>query len=150
MTLVSGVSSIIRTLGSWSRRPNTSRHGAVALLRSCSGSHGKPVRHNSFTRPVYAQTDQGKRRRQAKTPQKLVPVLSDEDTAKLLAPCKGTTFTHLRDLAMIRLYANTGARLSEVGNLLLDGLDLNNETFASTARAPRIGGSDSARRPHGC
>src|SRR5262249_40404959 len=55
--------------------------------------------------------------RQPKTPQKLIPVIRDEDTTKLLDACKGKGFTQLRDEALIRLYSNTGARLSEVGNL---------------------------------
>ncbi|MFC6023620.1 tyrosine-type recombinase/integrase, partial [Plantactinospora solaniradicis] len=55
--------------------------------------------------------------RQPKTPRKLIPVMRDEDTGKLLDACKGKGFTNLRDEALIRLYCNTGARLSEVGNL---------------------------------
>ncbi|MGC4863410.1 tyrosine-type recombinase/integrase [Micromonospora sp. DT41] len=66
--------------------------------------------------------------RQPKTPQKLIPIIRDEDTKKLLDACKGKTFPHLRDEAIIRLYYNTGARLSEVGNLLLDDVDLNTES----------------------
>ncbi|MET8040658.1 tyrosine-type recombinase/integrase [Micromonospora sp. NPDC005215] len=66
--------------------------------------------------------------RQPKTPQKLIPIMRDEDTKKLLDACKGKTFPHLRDEAIIRLYYNTGARLSEVGNLLLDDVDLNTES----------------------
>jgi integrase/recombinase XerC len=66
--------------------------------------------------------------RQPKTPTKLVPVMCDEDTAKLLQACKGSGFANLRDEALIRLYANTGARLSEVGNLVVNDLDLNTES----------------------
>jgi integrase/recombinase XerC len=53
--------------------------------------------------------------RQPKTPTKLIPVMRDDDTIKLLAAAKGNGFVGLRDEALIRLYANTGARLSEVG-----------------------------------
>jgi integrase/recombinase XerC len=63
-----------------------------------------------------------------KTPTKLVPVLRDEDTSLLLAACKGSGFVNLRDEALIRLYANTGARLSEVGNLLVEDMDLTTES----------------------
>jgi site-specific recombinase XerD len=41
--------------------------------------------------------------RQPKTPQKLVPVIRDEDTKKLLDACKGKDFVQLRDEALIRL-----------------------------------------------
>ncbi|GIJ12866.1 tyrosine-type recombinase/integrase [Micromonospora andamanensis] len=66
--------------------------------------------------------------RQPKTPRKLIPVMRDEDTSKLLDACKGKGFANLRDEALIRVYCNTGARLSEVGNLLVDDVDLNTES----------------------
>jgi site-specific recombinase XerD len=42
--------------------------------------------------------------------------------------CRGKGFASLRDEALIRLYANSGARLSEVGNLLVTDVDLNTES----------------------
>ncbi|MGC9541237.1 tyrosine-type recombinase/integrase [Streptomyces sp. UG1] len=66
--------------------------------------------------------------RQPKLPQKLIPVMRDEETSKVLGICKGREFAQLRDEAIIRLYCNTGARLSEVGNLLLDDIDLTTES----------------------
>ncbi|GAA2216912.1 tyrosine-type recombinase/integrase [Micromonospora olivasterospora] len=45
--------------------------------------------------------------RQPKTPRKLIPVVCDEDTGKLLDACKGKGFANLRDEALIRLYCNT-------------------------------------------
>jgi integrase/recombinase XerC len=65
---------------------------------------------------------------QPKTPQKLIPVMRDDDTKKILELCKGKEFLQLRDEALIRLYYNTGARLSEVGNLLLSDVDLSTES----------------------
>ncbi len=66
--------------------------------------------------------------KQPQTPQKLVPIMGDDDTKKLLDGTKGKTFMSLRDEALIRLYYNTGARLSEIGNLLLTDLDMNTES----------------------
>ncbi|WP_239138784.1 tyrosine-type recombinase/integrase [Actinoplanes regularis] len=66
--------------------------------------------------------------KQPQTPQKLVPIMGDDDTKKLLDNAKGKTFMALRDEALIRLYYNTGARLSEIGNLLLTDLDMNGES----------------------
>ncbi|MEV0910771.1 tyrosine-type recombinase/integrase [Streptomyces hokutonensis] len=66
--------------------------------------------------------------RQPKMPQKLVPVIRGDETTKVLATCKGRQFAQLRDEAIIRLYCNTGARLSEVGNLLLDDVDMRTES----------------------
>jgi site-specific recombinase XerC len=51
-----------------------------------------------------------------------------DDTAKVLEASKGKGFASLRDEALIRLYANTGAWLSEVGNLLIADVDLNTES----------------------
>lgn len=59
-----------------------------------------------------------------KVSMKLIPVIRDEDTKKILDTCRGKEFAHLRDEAIIRLYYNTGARLSEVGQLQLDDIDL--------------------------
>ncbi|MFC4464009.1 tyrosine-type recombinase/integrase [Streptomyces xiangluensis] len=66
--------------------------------------------------------------KQPKTVKKLVPVIQDEDTARVLRTCKGRTFVQLRDEAIIRLYYNTGARLAEVGNLTLDDIDMNTDS----------------------
>jgi integrase/recombinase XerC len=41
--------------------------------------------------------------KQPQTPQKLVPVMGDDDTKKLLDGTKGKTFMALRDEALIRL-----------------------------------------------
>ncbi|MFG1667607.1 tyrosine-type recombinase/integrase [Streptomyces sp. Y7] len=62
--------------------------------------------------------------KQPRTAKKLVPVLPEQDTARILGVCKGKSFAQLRDEAIIRLYYNTGARLSEVGNLTLDDIDM--------------------------
>jgi integrase/recombinase XerC len=63
--------------------------------------------------------------RAPRTPQRLIPVLPDDDTRRVLDTCRTKSFVDLRDAAIIRLFANTGARLSEVGNLHLDDVDLN-------------------------
>ncbi|MFE9748365.1 tyrosine-type recombinase/integrase [Saccharothrix saharensis] len=59
---------------------------------------------------------------------KLIPVIRDDDTKRVLDTCKGKDFVQLRDEAIIRLYYNTGARLSEVGNLTLDDLDMDTDS----------------------
>jgi integrase/recombinase XerC len=66
--------------------------------------------------------------RQPKTPQKLIPVIRNDDTRRVLDACRGTGFAGLRNEALIRLYYNTGARLSEVGNLHLGDVDLATES----------------------
>jgi integrase/recombinase XerC len=66
--------------------------------------------------------------RPPKTPTKLVPVLPEADTSKVLEACRGKGFVGLRDEALVRLYANTGARLLEVGNLLVPDVDMATES----------------------
>lgn len=62
--------------------------------------------------------------KQSTTQKKIIPVICDEDTNKVLGTCKGKDFVQLRDEAIIRLYSNAGARLSEVGTLMLNDIDL--------------------------
>ena len=59
------------------------------------------------------------RMRPPKVPEKFPPVLTTEDLQKLLAACKGPTFEDLRDEAIVRVFIDTGARLSEIANLQL-------------------------------
>ncbi|GIF23423.1 tyrosine recombinase XerD [Paractinoplanes tereljensis] len=56
--------------------------------------------------------------------QKLIPVISDAETQEILGVCRGNSFLQLRDQALVRMYYNTGARLSEIGCLLVADLDL--------------------------
>jgi site-specific recombinase XerD len=50
------------------------------------------------------------------TPKKLVPVIRDEDTKKIFDACCSKGFANLRDEAIIRLFYNTGAHLSEIAS----------------------------------
>lgn len=67
--------------------------------------------------------------KQPKTAQTLIPILGDDETAKLLATCKDKDFLSVRDEAIIRVFYNTGARLSEVAGLQIDDIDLNSDTL---------------------
>ncbi|MDQ1295858.1 MAG: integrase/recombinase XerC [Actinomycetota bacterium] len=66
--------------------------------------------------------------RMPRTPTKLIPVMPVEDTRRMLQARKGKSFARLRDEALIRLYANTGARLSEVAALRVEEVDLRAES----------------------
>lgn len=52
----------------------------------------------------------------------------------MLGTCKGKWFLDLRDEAIIRLYYSTGARLSEVGKLPLDDIDLETDSVRFRGR----------------
>lgn len=57
-------------------------------------------------------------------PEQPVPVLSDADVKALLKTCAGRTFLDQRDQAIIRLFLDTGMRLSELANLKVADVDL--------------------------
>ena len=59
------------------------------------------------------------RMRPPKIPEKFPPVLTTIDLQKLIAACKGPDFADVRDEAIIRVFIDTGARLSEIANLRL-------------------------------
>ncbi len=61
---------------------------------------------------------------QPDTPNKLVPVVSDDELTRLLDTCRGKSYRDRRDMAIIRLFLDTGARLTEVANLKLADVDL--------------------------
>ena len=53
-----------------------------------------------------------------------VPVLSHEQITAMVKACSGTEFDDRRDLALLLMYFDTGARLSEVANLRVEDLDM--------------------------
>ncbi|MDA3644407.1 tyrosine-type recombinase/integrase [Saccharopolyspora indica] len=73
-----------------------------------------------------------------KAPTKLVPVIESEATTRLLEACKGKDFLSLRDEAIIRLFCNTGARLSEVANLKVDDVDLKTESVTFDGKGAKM------------
>ncbi len=51
------------------------------------------------------------------------PVLSKGHIKLILKACEGTGFTSRRDLALIRLFIDTGLRVSEMINIRLEDID---------------------------
>ena len=66
--------------------------------------------------------------RQPRTPTRLIPIIATEDTTRILQVCRGKDFADRRDEAIIRMLANTGARLSEVAGLAVQDVDLELDT----------------------
>ncbi len=56
-------------------------------------------------------------------PEQPVPILGDEELARLLAVAAGNTFENRRDTAIIRLLLDTGMRASELIGLRLEDVD---------------------------
>src|SRR6266540_2832447 len=84
---------------------------------------------------------------QPDTPTKLVPILSDEEIARLLEACRGKTYSQRRDTAIIRLFLDTGARLTEVASLQLDNVDLKRDGTSFAGKATGSGSSRSVNAP---
>jgi site-specific recombinase XerD len=57
------------------------------------------------------------RMRKPKLPEFAPPLLSDAELTGILAACEGQGFADRRDMALVRLFMATGARLSEIANL---------------------------------
>ena len=76
-----------------------------------------------------------------KVPEVPVAVLSDEDLRRLLAACEGQEFDDGRDMAVLRLFVDSGMRLSELTNLKVGDIDLD-------ARVAYVLGK--GRRPRAC
>ena len=53
-----------------------------------------------------------------------VPVLSDDYIMRLYKACEGKEFSERRDLAMIRLFIDTGVRVGEMAGMTLPDVDL--------------------------
>jgi site-specific recombinase XerD len=74
----------------------------------------------------------------------VIDVPTDEQLTDLLAACDGRDFDSRRDLALVRAFLDTGARLSEVAGIRLGDVDLDRQTITLTRtkgnKGPRIVG----------
>jgi len=70
-------------------------------------------------------------------PEVEVPVVADEDLAKLLKACEGTGYEQRRDTAILRLLIDCGLRLAEVTNLQVEDIDWDHEVVAVMGKGSR-------------
>ncbi len=70
-------------------------------------------------------------------PETPVPVLSEDEVARLFKVCDGKDFRDRRDLAILRLLWDTGMRISELTGLNLDHLDLDQELAVVMGKGSR-------------
>jgi site-specific recombinase XerD len=70
-------------------------------------------------------------------PEVPVPVLDDEELRRLLKACSGTDFEARRDTAMVRLFLDTGVRLSELANLRLEDVDEEHDVLVVMGKGRR-------------
>jgi site-specific recombinase XerD len=78
------------------------------------------------------------RMRSPKVPENPPAVLSDAELRGLLRACEGPDSASRRDQAIIRVFIDTGARLSEVANLRMADVDLDDQTLTVTGKGSRV------------
>ena len=62
-------------------------------------------------------------------PEQPVDVLTDDQLARLLATCKGSTFENRRDTAIIRVLLDTGVRVAELVSMTVEGADFEQDVL---------------------
>ena len=68
---------------------------------------------------------------------KLVPVFTDDELAALLGTCKGGGFQNRRDYAIISVFKDTGARLSELAGLTTDDVSPRDRVTVVTGKGDK-------------
>ena len=76
--------------------------------------------------------------RKPKVPDTPVPVLSDDELKAMLDACQGRGFEELRDTALLRMFIDTGARLSELANLKVGDIDLDRQQIATIVKGQHL------------
>ena len=66
------------------------------------------------------------------------PIVSDDVLTKLLKTRAGTTLTDRRDTALLRLFLDTGARLSEVTNLRQSDVDRTHQSITVVGKGDKV------------
>lgn len=58
-----------------------------------------------------------------RVPEAAPPIRSEQELVRLIKACEGTAFRDRRDMALVRLFLDTGARRSELANLTVADID---------------------------
>lgn len=72
-------------------------------------------------------------------PEPLIPVVSEDDLRKLIKACEGKTFEQRRDMALLRLYIDTGGRAMEICRMREDDIDWGQRVVHVTRKGSRPG-----------
>jgi site-specific recombinase XerD len=65
-------------------------------------------------------------------------VLTDAELRALLKACEGSDFAARRDTAILRTFIDTGARLSEIANLRMKNVDLDDQALTVVGKGDRV------------
>lgn len=68
---------------------------------------------------------------------KPVPILSDDELARLFKACAGKTFRDRRDEAILRTFLDCGLRISELAGMTVENLDLEHEVVLVMGKGSR-------------
>lgn len=71
-------------------------------------------------------------------PDQPIPLLGDDDLRAMLDTVKGQGFDERRDAAIIRLFIDTGARLSEIADLKLGDIDLDRQQIMTVVKGRHL------------
>ena len=77
------------------------------------------------------------RMRPPKVPEELTAVRSEQDFARLIKACEGTSFIDRRDMALVRLFLDCGARRSEIAGLKVEDVDFELNVALVTGKGSR-------------
>ena len=78
------------------------------------------------------------RMRSPTVPEDPPAVLSDVELRALLKACESSDFAARRDMAVLRTFIDTGARLSEIANLRMENVDLDDQTLTVVGKGSRV------------
>lgn len=70
-------------------------------------------------------------------PERPVPIMTEDEVARLLAACKGTGFLERRDTAILRMLLDTGMRVSELTGMQLTDIDFTTDSAVVTGKGRR-------------
>ena len=91
-----------------------------------------------LTAEEWIETDPMARLRPPKPTEKPVPVLSDNQLKTLLGACAGKEFADRRDEAIVRLFVDTGMRVSEMCGIATDDLDMRADQLTVRGKGDRL------------
>jgi integrase/recombinase XerC len=100
-----------------------------------------------LTAEEWIETDPMARLRPPQPTEKPVPVLSDDALKALIAACAGKEFADRRDEAIVRMFVDTGMRVSEMCGIRLDDLDMKADQVTVRGRATGCASCPSGRTP---
>lgn len=77
------------------------------------------------------------RMRPPQVPEQPVEIITEEQLRALVKTCEGTSFEKRRDMAIVRLFLDTGIRASELSGLTVDELDFDQDVALVTGKGRR-------------